>query len=70
MMVMVDFPHAKLQSGPARQANQDLHDKFKAEGVPALMALTPDGKEIGRPAGYLSGGPQAFIAELDKFRQP
>ena len=65
-MVLVDFPHAKPQNGFTKKANKD----FPGEKFQALVALTPDGKEIGRPVGYLSGGPQAFIAELDKFRQP
>jgi protein disulfide-isomerase len=70
VMVMVDFPHAKPQSDLVRKANEGLQTKFKVDGFPTYVALTPDGKEVGRQAGYLSGGPQAFIAELEKFRKP
>jgi thioredoxin-related protein len=69
VMVMLDFPNAKKQSEAVKKANKDLQGKFKVEGFPTYVALTPDGKEIGRQAGYLSGGPQAFIAELEKFRK-
>jgi len=70
LMVMLDFPNAKPQSDSVKQANKDLQDKFKVAGFPTYVALTPDGKEIGRQVGYLKGGPQAFIAELEKFRNP
>jgi len=68
MMVMVDFPKAKPQGDAVKKANEGLQTKFKVDGFPTYVALTPDGKEIGRQVGYLSGGPRAFIAMLDKFR--
>ena len=70
VMVMLDFPHAKPQSDSVKKTNKDLQDKFKVDGFPTYVALTPDGKEIGRQVGYLSGGPAAFIAELEKFQKP
>ena len=69
VMVMLDFPNAKKQSDLVKKTNKDLQDKFKVDGFPTYVALTPDGKEIGRQVGYLSGGPQAFIAKLEKFRK-
>jgi len=69
VMVMLDFPNAKPQSDSVKKANKDLQEKFKVDGFPTYVALTPDGKEIGRQIGYLSGGPQAFVAELEKFRK-
>ena len=68
-MVLVDFPNAKPQSDAVKKINKDLQDKFKVDGFPTYVALTPDGKEIGRQTGYLSGGPAAFITELEKFRK-
>jgi protein disulfide-isomerase len=68
-MVMLDFPNAIKQSETLKKSNQELQTKFKVDGFPTYVALTPDGKEIGRQVGYLSGGPQAFIAELEKFRK-
>jgi thioredoxin-related protein len=69
VMVMLDFPNAKAQSDLVKKTNKDLQQKFKVDGFPTYVALTPDGKEIGRQVGYLAGGPQAFIAELEKFRK-
>jgi thioredoxin-related protein len=68
VMVMLDFPNAKPQSDSVKKANKDLQDKFKVDGFPTYVALTPDGKEIGRQVGYLAGGPPTFIAKLEKFR--
>jgi thioredoxin-related protein len=69
VMVMLDFPNAKEQSDLVKKTNKDLEEKFKVDGFPTYVALTPDGKEIGRQVGYLSGGAPAFIAELEKFRK-
>jgi protein disulfide-isomerase len=67
VMVLLDFPNAKQQSDALKKTNQELQAKFKVDGFPTYVALNPDGKEIGRQVGYLSGGPQAFIAELKKW---
>jgi thioredoxin-related protein len=69
VMVMLDFPNAKKQTEALKKSNQELQAKFKVDGFPTYVALNPNGKEIGRQVGYLSGGPQAFIAELDKFQK-
>jgi thioredoxin-related protein len=68
-LVLVDFPNAKNQSDALKKNNDELQTKFKVDGFPTYVALNADGKEIGRQVGYLSGGPQAFIAELEKFRK-
>jgi protein disulfide-isomerase len=69
LMVMLDFPQAKKQSEALKKTNQELQGKFKVDGFPTYVALNSDGKEIGRQVGYLDGGPEAFIAELEKFRK-
>jgi thioredoxin-related protein len=68
-LVLVDFPKTKNQNNALKKTNDELQTKFKVEGFPTYVALNADGKEIGRQVGYLSGGPQAFIAELEKFRK-
>lgn len=69
VMFMLDFPNAIKQSEALKKSNQELQAKFKVDGFPTYIALNSDGKEMGRQVGYLSGGPQAFIAELEKFRK-
>jgi protein disulfide-isomerase len=68
-LVLVDFPKTKVQSDALKKTNDELQTKFKVDGFPTYVALNADGKEIGRQVGYLSGGPQAFIAELEKFQK-
>jgi protein disulfide-isomerase len=69
VMVMLDFPNAIKQTEALKKSNQELQAKFKVDGFPTYVALNPDGTEIGRQVGYLNGGPQAFITELEKFRK-
>jgi protein disulfide-isomerase len=68
VLVEVDFPHKKEQSADLKKANAALNDKYKVDGYPTLVVLDKDGKEIGRQEGYEPGGPEAFIARLEKFK--
>jgi thioredoxin-related protein len=69
VLVLADFPNHTKQSSALKQANQELQKKFQAEGYPTFVVLNSSGKEIGRQVGYLRGGPDAFIAELERFSQ-
>jgi protein disulfide-isomerase len=69
VLVKLDFPRKTKQSQALKQANEDLQEKFKVDGFPTYVALSPDGKEIGRQVGYLNGGPETFIALLEQFRK-
>ena len=67
VLVLVDFPRHKPQSKALRQANEELAKRFGVDGYPTYVLLNHAGKELGRQAGYAEGGPDAFIAELDRF---
>ena len=69
-LVVVDFPNKKMQSAELKAANDALKEKYKVSGFPTFVVLNADGKEIGRQVGYASGGPEAFIAKLEKFDKP
>jgi thioredoxin-related protein len=69
-LVLADFPNKKPQSDALKAANAALKDKYKIEGFPTYVLLNADGKEIGRQVGYAPGGPEAFIAKLEKFSNP
>ncbi|MDD5140673.1 MAG: thioredoxin family protein [Verrucomicrobiales bacterium] len=69
-LVVVDFPNKKPQSDALKAANKALGEKYKANGYPTFVLLNADGKEIGRQVGYAPGGPEAFIAKLEKFSKP
>jgi len=66
-LVTLDFPSNKPQSDAVKQANQDLKNKYNVSGFPTFVLLDSNGREIGRQVGYLAGGPNAFISELEGF---
>lgn len=59
--VELDFPNSKSQPAEVKKQNEELQAKFNVEGFPTLVLLNSQGKEIARNAGYLPGGPKAFI---------
>ena len=63
----LDFPNKKPQSDALKAANKALGEKYGMDGYPTFVVLNADGKEIGRQVGYAPGGPEAFIAKLEKF---
>jgi thiol-disulfide isomerase/thioredoxin len=69
VLVLADFPNHTKQSRALKQANEELGKKFQVNGYPTLVVLNSSGKEIGRQVGYLRGGPDAFMAELERFNQ-
>ena len=64
--VDIDFPNNKPQSAAVKKQNEELQQKFGVEGFPTLILLNSQGKEIARNAGYLPGGPKAFIEWVEK----
>ncbi len=67
VLVRLDYPHHKAQDAALKQANENLAQRFGVDGFPTFVLLNPAGKELGRQVGYAEGGPDAFIAELDRF---
>lgn len=66
-LVEVDFPKKKKLPEDQKKANQALQEKYGIEGFPTIIVLNGEGKQVGK-LGYMKGGPQAFIAELDKLK--
>ena len=67
VLVTLDFPSHKQQDAALKQANRELKKRFGVNGFPAFVLLNSAGRELGRQVGYLKGGPDAFIAKLEKF---
>jgi thiol-disulfide isomerase/thioredoxin len=67
IFVKVDFLRHTPQPDDLKQANDALATQFKVDGFPTYVLLSGSGKELGRQVGYLSGGPDAFITELEMF---
>jgi thioredoxin-related protein len=66
-LVRLDFPQHSPQPEALVRANAALSQQFNVNGYPTFVLVDGDGKELGRQVGYLEGGPDAFIAELQKF---
>ncbi|MEO8439354.1 MAG: thioredoxin family protein [Spartobacteria bacterium] len=65
VLMRVDFPRAKPLRDEVRRQNQSLAAKFEIEGFPTVVVLDEEGKQVGL-LGYVAGGPEAFIRELEK----
>jgi thioredoxin-related protein len=68
--ITVDFPQHTPQSDDLKRANVAMSKYFGVEGFPSYLLLNSDGRVLGRQTGYLEGGPEAFITELDGFSKP
>lgn len=69
VLMEVDFPQQKPQTEALKKSNEALQEKYKIEGFPTYVLLSGEGKEIWRHEGYLEGGPEAFIAEVEKAKK-
>ena len=68
ILLEIDFPNRK-KIPPATQAqNERLAMKYRIQGFPTIVVLNADGEQVGE-LGYVPGGPDAFIAELEKLRK-
>jgi thioredoxin-related protein len=67
VLVRLDFPRHTEQDPALKQANEQLSKRFAVDGFPTFVLLNSAGKELWRQVGYAAGGPNAFIAELDRF---
>jgi uncharacterized protein YyaL (SSP411 family) len=69
VLVQLDYPRTTPQSDELKTANAALEKRFKIEGFPTVILLKPDATVLWRTDGYLEGGPQAMISELDKAKK-
>ena len=67
ILVKLDFPRSTPQSDDLKRANAELQSRFRVDGFPTYVLLNANGNELGRQVGYLEGGPNAFISELEGF---
>jgi protein disulfide-isomerase len=69
VLLEVDFPRAKEQSQNLRVQNRKLAGEYGIEGFPTFVVLDGEGKKVWMWDGYFPGGPDAFVAELEKLRK-
>ena len=66
ILVECDFPRAKEQPADVKRQNEELQDQFNIQGYPTVIVLNPNGKKVGE-LGYEPGGPDVFLADLQKL---
>jgi protein disulfide-isomerase len=66
VLLELDFPRAKPISAETQAQNERLARQYRIQGFPTIVVLNGSGKQVGE-LGYVPGGPDAFIAELEKI---
>jgi thioredoxin-related protein len=74
VLVELDFPRPggatdKAQSAEVKKQNRELAQHYEVVGFPAIFVLNSDGQAVWHYDGYFPGGPEAFIAQLQKLRK-
>ena len=69
VLVELDFPRMKSQDADVRKQNRELAQQYGVVGFPTIVVLNSDGQKLWEFDGYFPGGPEAFVAELQKLRK-
>ena len=67
VLVAIDFPRSKKLPDEIKQRNSKLARQYSVRGFPTIVILDSTGKKVLGRTGYVSGGPQAFIAGVKKI---
>lgn len=67
ILMEVDFPKGKKLKKKLREQNDALKKEYGITGYPTIVVLDSDGNKVGK-LGYMKGGPEPFIAELEKLK--
>ena len=68
VLLELDFPRTKKMPPETTAQNERLLMKYGIQGFPTVVVFDSSGKPLGA-LGYQAGGPQAFIAELERLRK-
>ncbi len=68
VLLELDFPKMKRMPPETTRQNEQLLMKYGIQGFPTVVVFDSAGKPLGA-LGYQAGGPQAFIAQLEKLRK-
>jgi len=67
VLVELDFPRRKSQPSEMRKQNVQLAQQYEVMGFPTIVVLNSSGQKLWQFDGYFPGGPEAFIAQLQKL---
>ena len=68
VLVELDFPRRKAQPVDLKKQNLQLAQQYEVLGFPTIVVLNSNGQKLWQFDGYFPGGPEAFIAQLQKLR--
>jgi thioredoxin-related protein len=68
VLVEVDFPKMKPMSEAIKAQNVRLAERYQIQAFPTIIVLNGEGQKVAE-LGYMQGGPDAFIAVLEKLRK-
>ncbi|MGE5209010.1 MAG: thioredoxin family protein [Alphaproteobacteria bacterium] len=68
VLVELDFPRRKTQPAELKKQNLELAQQYEVLGFPTIVVLNSNGQKLWQFDGYFPGGPEAFIAQLQKLR--
>lgn len=68
VLVELDFPRRKAQPVELKKQNMQLAQQYEVLGFPTIVVLNSNGQKIWQFEGYFPGGPEAFVAQLQKLR--
>jgi thioredoxin-related protein len=69
VLMEVDFPNLKHLPDKVKKQNDQLMEKYGVETFPTLIVVDGEGNMVKQFEGYQNGGPEAFIAELNKLKK-
>jgi thioredoxin-related protein len=67
VLVELDFPRRKSQPVEEKKQNVQLAQQYEVLGFPTIVVLNSNGQKVWQFDGYFSGGPDAFIEQLQKL---
>ena len=67
VLVELDFPRRKSQPTEEKKQNVHLAQQYEVLGFPTIVVLNSSGQKVWQFDGYFPGGPEAFIAQLQKL---
>jgi len=68
VLLELDFPRRKQMPPEISAQNERLLMKYGIQGFPTVVVFDSAGKPLGA-LGYQAGGPQPFIAQLERLRK-
>ena len=64
--VVLDFPFNKPQDDALKAQNTALARKYRVQGYPTIIILSPKGKLVQK-TGYMPGGAKKYIGHLKEI---